>query len=192
MKKFFSKILSFLGTLFTNLDEWIHEHVQPSIETVQRLKAIVDGTLGNVVVTLIPGDADDKFRDWVSQNLTKALYTLQVGASVVNAPNFETKVSMLVNILRATPVGLRGGVYLKIASAMAKASGNDETVKGHSVDLLTQMQYSKLIEGATAETLPVDKYSKPAKVVAAAPAKTVVLAAPKTATPKAASTKKGK
>lgn len=158
MKKFFAKIVSFLHTLFTNLDAWIHEHVQPSIELVQRLKAIVDSNIGDFVVAIIPGDADDKLREWISVNLAKALYNLQIGAAIVNAPDFETKISYLVNMLRSMSPKLRNGIYLKIASEIAKASGNDEKVKGHSVDLLTQLQYSKMAENVTAEDLPLDKY----------------------------------
>ncbi len=171
MKKFFHKIVSFLHKLFTNVDEWIHEHVQPSIETVQRIKYIVDGVIGDIVVLVIPGDADDKIRDWISVNLSKALQAMQLGNNILNAPNIETKISYLIDMLRQLSPNMRNAFYMKIASEMAKSSGNDENVKGHSVDLLVQMQYSKLVANIKAEDLPEDKYTIAAKVVP--PAKVV-------------------
>jgi hypothetical protein len=151
MKKFFAKIVLFLHTLFTNLNEWIYDHVQPSIEVVERIKNIVDSVIGDVIVAVIPGDADDKLRLWISDNLSKALVILRISADIINEPDTTQKVFKLAQYLKTLSPAMRSAVYMKLASEMSKASGGKDTVKGHSVDLLVQLQFSKMKEGVSHE-----------------------------------------
>lgn len=166
MKKFFSKIVSFLQTLFTNLDAWIHEHVQPSIELLQKIKEIVGNPLVDVITTLIPGTLDEKVRDWIMVNLTKAIDVLHAANDIESQPDFASKITKLIEYLRTLSPEMRKGVYLRLASLMAKSSSNQTEVKGHSIDLLTSLQYSKMVSGIDAKDLPESIYTAQAPVKA--------------------------
>lgn len=159
MKKFFSKIVSFLQTLFTNLDAWIHEHVQPSIELVQRFKEFIDSPAVDILTALIPGTADDKAAAWIRANLPKAINTLSITDAINKEKSFEKKLLLLAEYLKTLSPEMRNGVYLRLSSLIAKTSGGKDKVKGHSVDLLTQMQYSKLVEGLEHSDLQESKYT---------------------------------
>ena len=159
MKKFFSKIVSFLQNLFTNLDSWIHEHVQPSIETVQRIKEFINSPLADAVLQVIPGDADEALRDWISVHLDKAISVLGLVKPGDTEKTLDQKVLDLSAVIKAVTPSMQNSIYLRLASEMAKSSGSKDEVKGHSVDLLTQMQYSKLAEGVESADLPVSKYT---------------------------------
>ena len=154
MKKFFNKIVLFLITLFTNLDEWIHDHVQPSIEMVERIKAVVDSPDGNLIAALIPGGLGEVAREEIILLLTKALDTLNVTAAIEHEPAWENKVMMTIKHIKSVSKPMQNAIYLKLASEMAKIKSGSDTFKGHSVDLLVQMQYSKLKEGVHADDLP--------------------------------------
>ena len=154
MKKFFNKIVLFLNTLFDNLDEWIHEHVQPSIEMVERIKAVVASPVGNLIAALIPGGIGEAARDELIDILTKAINTMHITAYIVNEPDWTNKVSKTVAYIRTLSNPMKNAIYLKLASEMAKIKSGSDSFKGHSVDLLTQMQYSKQKEGVWADDLP--------------------------------------
>ncbi len=154
MKKFFNKIVLFLTTLFTNLDEWIHDHVQPSIEMVERIKSVVDSPVGNLIAALIPGGLGEVAREEIILLLTKTLNTLNVTAAIEHDPSWENKVMMTVNYIKSVSKPMQDAIYLKLASEMAKIKSGSDSFKGHSVDLLVQMQYSKLKEGVHADDLP--------------------------------------
>ena len=154
MKKFFNKIVLFLNTLFDNLDEWIHDHVQPSIEMVERIKAVVASPVGNLIAALIPGGIGEAARDELIDVLTKAINTMHITADIVNEPDWTNKVSKTIAYLRTLSNPLQNAIYLKLASEMAKIKSGSDSFKGHSVDLLTQMQYSKQKEGVWADDLP--------------------------------------
>lgn len=158
MKKFFHRIVSFLHILFTNLDGWIHDNVQPSIQFLQAVKYCVENPLADIVTALIPGQLDDKVKEWIDKNAVRAIKLLQASAYIESQPTLELMLVKLIEYLRRLSPELRKGVYMRLASLMARSSGDTETVKGHSVDLLVQMQYSKLAEGMTHEDLPEDKY----------------------------------
>lgn len=165
MKRFFKKIFVFIAGLFTNLNEWIYDHVQPSIETLQRIKAAVDNPLVDALVAVIPGDLDDKIRDWVSKNLTKAINVLHISEEILSQPTLELQLAALIAYIRSLSPSMRKGVYLRLASELAIASGGKENVKGHSVDLLVQAQYSKLAEGVEAADLPELPQEQPKQAI---------------------------
>ncbi len=166
MKKFFHKIISFLHVLFLNLDVWVHVHIQPSIEVVQKIKQFLDGGIGDLITHLIPGELDDKIRDWIVTHLPKAIDVMEISAAISNEQDLTRKLRLLIAYLKKQSPIVRAGYYLNLASEMAKSSGKEDTVKGHSVNLLTQLQYSKMIENVTHEDLPHDKYCPTTEPVA--------------------------
>ena len=154
MKKFFNKIVLFIKGLFTNLDEWIHDNVQPAIDFVEGIKRAVGGKTVDLLVTLTPFNWDNNLRDIFLAALTKAIDALHVTAGIANEPDWTSKVYNMIEYIKTLSKPMQDAIYLKLASEIAKAKANQEDVKGHSVDLLVQMQYSKMKENATAETLP--------------------------------------
>lgn len=154
MKKFFRRIVQFIKTLFSNVDEWIHENIQPSIETVQRLKLLFDNPVVDALTALIPGDADDKVKIWIRTNLDKAIIKLAPLPDIINEPDASLKIVKLIEWIKSLSPSMQKGALLRLASEMAKAANDGkDTVKGHAIDLLTQMQYSKLAENLTHEDL---------------------------------------
>lgn len=154
MKNFFAKIVAFLTGLFTNLDEWIENHVQPSIELVQKIKTIVDSPFVNIINALIPGDADDKITRFVSDYLAKAIDAMYISHDIVNEPDWTLKVVKMAEYIRSLSKPMKQAFYQKLAAEIAKQSGSEESVKGHSVDLLVQLQYSKLKANIDADQIP--------------------------------------
>lgn len=158
MKKFFQKIVSFLQVLFGgSLDNWIHEHVQPSIEFVQNFKKMLDSPFTNIITALIPGEWDDKLRDKMSENLGKAIDLLMAGNAIAEEPDWSNKIMKLLTYLKSVSPDMQSAVFNRLAGLLTKLSAGDaalENVKNHSVDLLVQLQYSKLKENASADTLP--------------------------------------
>lgn len=145
--------------LFVDLEAWIHEHVQPSIEMVERLKKIVDSPVANIITALIPGTWDDSLKEAVSQRLAKAIDAMHITADIVNEPDWTAKVIKTYQYLQTLSKPMRGAIYKKLAAELAKESGGNDKVKGHAVDLLVQMQYSKLKESISEADLPaVDPY----------------------------------
>jgi hypothetical protein len=165
MKNFFVKLLAFFSTTFKNVDAFIKEHIVPSIETVQRIKDIVDGTIGDLITAVIPGDADDIVREWISKNLSIALKVMQLSGAINNSMDIDTQIDYLVKTLRPLNKKMRQALYLKIASEMAKASSTGVQVKGHAIDTLVQLQYSKIAEGINDKPVVQTPVKAPAKPV---------------------------
>jgi hypothetical protein len=176
MKRFFRKIVAFLASLFTNVNEWIYDHVQPSIEMVQRIKKAVESPYANLITTLIPGSWDNMLQDAAIKLLTKAIDNLRITEDIFLDGDWTSKVAKLTKYLRSSSKPMRAAIYHQLAVELAKQSAfakqlkeaeekglsTDQVntdVKGHSISLLTQMQYSKLKENVQATDLPeVDPY----------------------------------
>jgi hypothetical protein len=171
MKRFFRKIVAFLASLFNNLNEWIYDHVQPSIELVNRLKKAVESPYANLITTLIPGQWDNLAQEAFIKLLTKAIDSLRVTEDIVFDNDWTSKIAKLTQHLRSQSKPMRAGIYHQLAvefakqSALAKQLAEAEKngipedqvkldVKGHSLGLLVQMQYSKMKEKIEANDLP--------------------------------------
>jgi hypothetical protein len=156
MKKFFAKIVGFLHVLFGGkLDEWIMQHVQPSIEFVEKFKGVIDSPAANLFTALFP--VAEKLRTFLSDNLTKALNLLFAGTSIESESDLTNKILQATEYIRNLPKPMRAAAYAKLASLMTKLSAGDEnleSVKNHSVDLLVQLQYSKMKSQLTAAEVP--------------------------------------
>ena len=147
----FTKIWSFLKLLFGNVDEWIIKHVQPSIQFVESLKKMLESPVADIITSLIPSDVDDKIRMFLIANCGKALNILAITADIANEPDPVKAIIKLLQYLKEASPALKAAIYKQLASEMAKLSnGGKEQVKGHSVDLLTQLEYSKFKEAKDA------------------------------------------
>lgn len=147
MKKLFKKIAAFLKLLFGgSLNEWIHEHVRPSIEFVQRFKALLNSPVASLLTILIPGDWDEKLRVKMIENLEKALTLLHGVNAFTDAITVEDKIKTAMALMKEMPLAMQHAYLFKLASELSKISGGATTIKGHSVDLLTQTEYSKMKE----------------------------------------------
>ncbi len=155
MFKFFKKVLSFLKLLFGNVDEWVKNHVQPSIEFVQRVKDLLNNPVTDVITALIPGSIDDAIKAKLLVGCNKALSVLAITADIANETDPVQQILKLLEYLKTATPAMQSAIYKQLASEMAKISaGGKEIVRGHSVDLLTQLQYSKMIEGKEAHEIP--------------------------------------
>lgn len=171
MKRFFRKIVAFLANLFTNLNEWIYDHVQPSIELVNRLKKAVESPYANLITTLIPGQLDNLAQEAIIKLLTKAIDKLSVAEDIVYDTDWTSKVAKFAQYLRSQSKPMRAGIYKQLAVEFAKESAfakklqeaeqngisEDQVkldVKGHSVGLLVELQYSRMKENVSANDLP--------------------------------------
>lgn len=177
MKKFFQKIVAFVKFLFGgDLDKWTDKHVQPSIEFVQRLKAAVDSPVANLVTALIPGTWDDKLKDFWSNNLAKAIDLLYITQDIASEPDWTNKIIKLIGYLKSCSPAMRSAIYKQLSVEMAKLSNESYNSNGnkprtHAIDLLVQMQYSKLRSGVEADDLS-DEDNETLSVAAATTAAT--------------------
>ena len=158
----FTKIFSFLKLLFGNVDEWVKNHVAPSIAFVENIKGLLENPVIDVITALIPGNVDDNLKVFLLTNCQKALNLLAITADIANETDPVQQVLKLVEYLKTATPAMKSAIYKQLASEMAKLSnGGKEKVKGHSVDLLTQVEYSKMIEGITHVELQDDNTPQP-------------------------------
>ena len=156
MKKFFKRLWTFIKMLFTNPETWIDENVKPSIQLVQNIKAAVDSPIGDLITGLIPGQWDNTLKERFSQHL-ELVITLMQGSTEVfeNNTTWETRVLKFIEWLKTLTPTVRAAIYAKLASRLAKANAGekDAIVKNNSVDLLTQVVYSKLKQAVNEDEL---------------------------------------
>lgn len=147
MKKLLEKITRLLKSWFTNIDEWIDEHVQPSIQVVQYIKYLLDSPVADVATALIPGQLDDYLLAFARRNLAKALTVLQITSTIAAEPDPVRQLQLLFDYLKNISPELRKGIYYRLASVMAKInSGGKDVIKGKEIDLLVALQVAKTVK----------------------------------------------
>jgi hypothetical protein len=157
MKKLFQRITLMLKALFTNIDEWIDEHVQPSIQVVEYIKTLVDNPLADVATALIPGQLDDFLLAFARRNLARAVQVLQITNTIASEPDPVRQLQLLFDYLNNISPELRKGIYYRLASVMAKLnSGSKKVIKGKNIDLLVALQVAKTINDKPKEPFNYD------------------------------------
>jgi len=169
MKNFFAKIFAFLHVLFGGgLETWISDNVQPAIDFVEKLKAFLSSPAADIIAALIPGNIAEEVKTLLLANIGKALDALEITEEINNAATTADKLTLLTQYLLTLSPNIRNAVFMKIASQLAKTTGNTDTIKGYSVDLLVQSQYAK--QAATADgTITADDNTAPVADVAPVP-----------------------
>lgn len=172
MKKFFERVGVFLHILFGfNLDTWITEHVQPAIDTVERIKDFISNPVVDFLAKIIPGaqGIDDALKAY----LVKAIDLLNVAGHINAQGDDKAKISMFLQWLSEQSDAMRSAVYRQLAAEIAKASAGVSSIKNYSIDLLTQLQYSKMKSGVNTDEIPDEvPIAKPVVDEPAAPAAT--------------------
>jgi hypothetical protein len=115
---------------------------------------LLSSPVADVITALIPGTLDDNIKAMLLLNLQKVLKVLQVTAEITNEPNPAQQVLLLVEYLKTVSTPMKNAIYKTIAAELAKASNDGkDNIKGHSIDLLTQLTYSKMVEGKEAHEI---------------------------------------
>lgn len=146
MKKFLNKIVSFLKSIFTDFDAFMDNHVTPSIELTKRLIAILESPVANIITALIPGDADDRVKEFLLNYLHKAIDALNISADIVNEPDWTSKVFKTIKYIESLSPETREGFLRDLTRNLIKQSAlaaNDAIPKNKIINGLIE---TKLIQ----------------------------------------------
>jgi hypothetical protein len=161
MKKLFGKVFGFLGKIFTDVEGWVRDHVRPAIEAVNFIKSFIDDKTVDITTALIPGTLDDKAVAWMRKHIPAAIDCLALTAGITAEKDFLKKVKLFIGYMRQRAPEVKNGLYLRLASNIAQSSGKADKVPSGAVDLLTQLQYTKMKEdiadGAADDTAKENK-----------------------------------
>ncbi len=160
MKKYLKRIWSFIKTLFTNPELYIEKYILPSIDCVQAIKKAVDSPLAFVITSIIPTSLDDAIRAKISSYLGVIIQGFTMGLDVLNDEDQdEDKIMKFIVWMQGLSPVLRSAIYAKMAAKLSQISAGDYNpeIKNHSIDLLTQLAYSKLKSGINEDSLSIVK-----------------------------------
>lgn len=144
MKKFFNRAWKLLTSLFKNVDRFIDTNINPSIQMVEKLKEAVDSPLADVLVTLTPTGIDDSALHALRYYLSRAITVLQITKNCIDKTKPEDIILCFVEEVKKLSPEMRKGIWLRLASLMAKEKSGRVDVKGVNVDTLVQMHYMQI------------------------------------------------
>jgi hypothetical protein len=140
MKKFFKRVWGFLTNLFHNIDGFIDRHIEPSIKMVEKLKSLIDSPVADVLVKLTPTGIDDTALSALRYYLTRAITMLQLSTCLDKKKPEEIILCFIQEVKKLSPE-MQKGIWLRLASLMAKEKSGRSDVKGVHIDTLVQMHY---------------------------------------------------
>jgi hypothetical protein len=158
MKKFLKRVWSFIKTLFLNPEVYIEKYIVPSIETINLIKNAVDSPVALFITQIIPTNIDEVIRQSLSRYLAIIIDGFTKGMDVLNSEDKdEDKIIKFIVWMQGLSPVLRSAIYLKMSAKLSQLSSGefDATVKNHSIDLLTQLTYSKIKTGVNESSLQI-------------------------------------
>jgi hypothetical protein len=89
--------------------------------------------------------------------LAQAIKVLGVSAEIINEPDTLTRIAKLLEHLKDATPAFKSAIFKQLASELAKVTSGQTEIRGHSIDLLTQLVYSKMKENVEHDSLPTNK-----------------------------------
>lgn len=148
MKRIIEKLFNFLATIWREGKKFTDAHIQPSVDFVNKLKAIVNSTAADFVTTvIIPGEWDDKALAWLRAALPKATGILGIVADCGNIEDPVAYITCITDKIKAYPEGARAGLYRDLAAQLALAKAEYEKYEHGltlaNVNLAIEADYNK-------------------------------------------------
>jgi hypothetical protein len=116
IKNFLSHLWQSIKTLFDKVEKEVKKDVVVAISVVQRVKAIVDSPVADVVTALIPGSADDKVKELLRSWLPKVIIELSLVESVANIEDQNAQLQAILDKLKLSSDETKNAFYHSLAS----------------------------------------------------------------------------
>lgn len=81
LQSFLSKIWQQIKALFEGMPAELKLAIHIGVEVTENIKKLVDSPAADILTALIPGDADDKIKDWLRAKLPVLLTELKLADS---------------------------------------------------------------------------------------------------------------
>jgi len=136
---------TFLKRLWANIGEVFNRLggttgiIRLAHETVEKIKNFVDGPAGDIVVALIPGNADDRARDFLSEYLPRILILLSA-VDVSQYENQDEATKAAVKKINNLPDDARKVIYHGVG-ALVTEKLSDEDVSWSDAIVLQEYNF---------------------------------------------------
>lgn len=116
LKNFIRHLWQSIKTLFDKVEDEVKKDVVISISVVQRVKAVIDSPVADVVTALIPGSADDNVKEMLRIWLPKVLLELSLVESVSNIEDPNAQLQTILEKLKLSSDEVKNAFYHSLAS----------------------------------------------------------------------------
>lgn len=116
LKNFLRHLWQSIKTLFDKVEKEVKKDIVIAISVVQRVKAVVDSPVADVVTALIPGSADDAVKDLLRAWLPKVLVELSLVESVANIEDTNAQLQAILDKLKLASDETRNAFYHSLSS----------------------------------------------------------------------------
>lgn len=140
------KLWKLLKQLFSKVEKYIDQYINPSVEMVQNFKKFVDSPMADLITAIIPGQLDDVIKFKMRVALPVILADLNLITECKNAATDEEKIRCAQAAIAALPTTTMQQKALQdIASLMAAYLIPDGKLDWGEISSLTWASYKALI-----------------------------------------------
>jgi hypothetical protein len=144
MKKLFEKLTSFVrGALGLAFDQF-RTHAEVAVKMTANIKKIVESPIGDTIVTLIPGDIDNKILAKLRQVLPQVLERMLILSNIVKENDTNTDViESIISHLKNLHPEARVSFWVLFSAELNRAL-SDGKIEMAEAFVLSQMVYLEI------------------------------------------------
>ncbi|RVU01081.1 hypothetical protein EOD41_10730 [Mucilaginibacter limnophilus] len=134
--KVLSGIVTWIKNLFAELPADLKKAVELGVIVTENLKLLIDSPVADVATALIPGNADDKVKDWLRANLPGILVKLKLIAAFNVHEPFEQIILRASKAIQDLDTDAKSAFLHNLAILIAKARADGKLTWSDGVYLL--------------------------------------------------------
>ncbi|HVW97497.1 MAG TPA: hypothetical protein VHA56_16105 [Mucilaginibacter sp.] len=121
---FLKRIWLSLTSLWSDLPADVKIAVAIGVRITENLKNLIDSPVVDIITLLIPGDIDDKIKQWLRGHLPEILSDLRLIESAAGLTDPDEIVAAAMKTLAAMDKGIAGAFYHNIAVMVAQVAAD--------------------------------------------------------------------
>lgn len=133
---FLAKIWDHLKQLFGALPKELKNAIHIGVTVVEAIKAVIESPVADVLTAIIPGDIDDRIKDWLRAQIPGILVEMQLTAdcSGLTDPNEITACGL--KVLSGLGVDVKSAFYHNLSILIAQVAADGKLTWSDGVYLL--------------------------------------------------------
>ncbi len=128
LKSFLSQLWADIKNLFNKLPAELQFAAHVAVTLTQNIKTFTNSPVAGIITALIPGDIDDKIRDWLNRQLPDILTGLRLVEAVSASKDPDEITASAIKIIQGMDKNIQNAFLhdlgILIAQEVAKAQNN--------------------------------------------------------------------
>lgn len=133
---FFSRLWDHVKQLFGGLPKELKVAIHIGVSVVEAMKTVIDSPIADVITAIIPGDIDDKIKEWLRAKIPNILVDMKLADSCGDLTDTNEITACGVKVLQGLDGDVKSAFLHNLSIMVAQAASDGKLTWSDGIYLL--------------------------------------------------------